>query len=82
MGLPDVYAEDFARRVDEAAASQLEPLRDDPFMLGFFIGNEPPKDRPPRPPGTRLAGGSAANKSSRPGTRVPEPALTPFKPVE
>ena len=24
MGLPDVYAEDFARRVDEAAASQLE----------------------------------------------------------
>jgi hypothetical protein len=42
MGLPDVYAEDFTRRVDEAAASQLEPLRDDPFMLGFFIGNEPP----------------------------------------
>lgn len=42
MGLPDVYAEDFARRVDEAAASQLEPVRDDPFMLGYFIGNEPP----------------------------------------
>lgn len=42
MGLPDVYAEDFARRVDEAAASQLEPLRSDPLMLGFFIGNEPP----------------------------------------
>jgi hypothetical protein len=42
MGLPDVYAEDFARRVDEAAASQLDPLRSDPLMLGFFIGNEPP----------------------------------------
>lgn len=42
MGLPDVYAEDFARRVDETAASQLAPFRDDPFMLGFFIGNEPP----------------------------------------
>jgi hypothetical protein len=42
MGLPDVYAEDFARRVDETAASQLTPFRDDPFMLGFFIGNEPP----------------------------------------
>jgi hypothetical protein len=42
MGLPDVYAEDFPRRVDEAAASQLAPLRDDPFMLGYFIGNEPP----------------------------------------
>lgn len=42
MGLPDVYADDFARRVEETAASQLEPFRDDPFMLGFFIGNEPP----------------------------------------
>ncbi|MBI5384302.1 MAG: hypothetical protein HZA90_06400 [Verrucomicrobia bacterium] len=42
MGLPDVYAEDFARRVDEAAASQLGPHRDDPYMLGYFIGNEPP----------------------------------------
>ncbi len=42
MGMPDVYAEEFARRVDEAAASQLAPYRDDPFMLGFFIGNEPP----------------------------------------
>jgi hypothetical protein len=42
MGMPDVYAEDFAGRVDEAAASQLAPLRDDPFMLGYFIGNEPP----------------------------------------
>jgi hypothetical protein len=42
MGLPDVYAPDFARRVDEAAASQLEPRKNDPWMLGFFIGNEPP----------------------------------------
>jgi hypothetical protein len=42
MGLPDVYAEDFARRVDETAVSQLTPCRDDPYMLGFFIGNEPP----------------------------------------
>ncbi len=42
MGMPDVYAADFARRVDEAAASQLAPFRDDPYMLGFFIGNEPP----------------------------------------
>jgi hypothetical protein len=42
MGMPDVYAEDFARRVDEAAASQLAPFRDDPYMLGYFIGNEPP----------------------------------------
>jgi len=42
MGMPDVYAEDFARRVDESAASQLAPLQNDPYMLGYFIGNEPP----------------------------------------
>lgn len=42
MGLPDVYAEDFARRVEEAAATQLGPRKDDPLMLGYFIGNEPP----------------------------------------
>lgn len=42
MGMPDVYADDFAARVDETAASQLAPRRDDPNMLGYFIGNEPP----------------------------------------
>jgi hypothetical protein len=42
MGLPDVYAEEFARRADEAASRQLTPLRDDPYVLGCFIGNEPP----------------------------------------
>ena len=42
MGMPDVYAADFARRVDDAAARQLEPRKNDPFMLGYFIGNEPP----------------------------------------
>jgi hypothetical protein len=42
MGLPDVYAADFATRVDEAAARQLAPLANDPWMLGYFIGNEPP----------------------------------------
>jgi len=42
MGMPDVYAEDFARRVDEVAAAQLEGRKNDPYMLGYFIGNEPP----------------------------------------
>ncbi len=42
MGLPDVYADDFAQRVDEIAASQLDSRRNDPDMLGYFIGNEPP----------------------------------------
>ena len=42
MGMPDVYAGGFSNRVDEAAARQLAPLAQDPFMLGYFIGNEPP----------------------------------------
>jgi hypothetical protein len=42
MGMPDVYAEDFAGRVEEATASQLAPLRNDPYVLGCFVGNEPP----------------------------------------
>lgn len=42
MGMPDVYSSGFVQRVDEAAASQLEPRRNDPMMLGYFIGNEPP----------------------------------------
>ncbi len=42
MGLPDVYAGDFSRRVDDVAASQLEPRKNDRLMLGYFIGNEPP----------------------------------------
>ena len=42
MGMPDVYTADFSNRVDEAASRQLAPLKDDPWMLGCFIGNEPP----------------------------------------
>jgi hypothetical protein len=41
MGMPDVYGADFERRVDEAAAAQLEPRSRDALMLGYFIGNEP-----------------------------------------
>jgi hypothetical protein len=42
MGLPDVYSAAFAARVDREAAQQLAPRRDDPWMIGYFIGNEPP----------------------------------------
>ena len=42
MGMPDVYADGFGERVDAAAERQLAPRRDDPLMLGYFIGNEPP----------------------------------------
>jgi hypothetical protein len=42
MGMPDVYSDAFARLVDTEAARQLAPRRNDPWMIGFFIGNEPP----------------------------------------
>ena len=41
MGLPDVYDGDFAKMIDESAAKQCAPLKDDPFLLGYFVGNEP-----------------------------------------
>jgi hypothetical protein len=42
MGMPDVYAADFPKIVDEAAARQCAPRKDDPYLLGYFIANEPP----------------------------------------
>lgn len=42
MGMPDVYAPGYAASVDEAAARQCTPLRNDPYLLGYFVGNEPP----------------------------------------
>jgi hypothetical protein len=42
MGMPDVYAPDYAANVDAAAARQCAPLKNDPYLLGYFVGNEPP----------------------------------------
>jgi len=42
MGMPDVYADTFPAQVASVADSQLAPRKDDPFLLGYFIGNEPP----------------------------------------
>jgi len=42
LGMPDVYSEDFAQRADEAAEQQCASVKDDPWLLGYFIGNEPP----------------------------------------
>ncbi|MEZ5071040.1 MAG: hypothetical protein R2751_08745 [Bacteroidales bacterium] len=41
MGLADVYDPDFARSVDAAVAHTVEPVRDDPWLLGYFTFNEP-----------------------------------------
>ena len=41
MGMPDVYSPEFARTADSSAASQMATLKDDSYLLGYFIGNEP-----------------------------------------
>jgi hypothetical protein len=42
MGMPDVYSPSFAQRVEREALQQLGARSDDPWMIGYFIGNEPP----------------------------------------
>jgi hypothetical protein len=42
MGMPDVYSPSFAQRVEREAVQQLTGRKDDPWMIGYFIGNEPP----------------------------------------
>ncbi len=42
LGMPDVYSEEFAEKVDQAADKLCTPVQDDPYLLGYFIGNEPP----------------------------------------
>jgi hypothetical protein len=42
LGMPDVYSDDWPEMVDKAAAEQCAPRKDDPYLLGYFIGNEPP----------------------------------------
>jgi hypothetical protein len=44
LGLPDVYADDYAKNIDQAANRLCTPRKDDPLILGYFIGNEPPWD--------------------------------------
>ncbi|MCU0456307.1 MAG: hypothetical protein MUE74_08395 [Bacteroidales bacterium] len=45
MGMPDVYAPDFVDKIDKAAKDQCEPLKNDPYLIGYFIGNELPWPR-------------------------------------
>jgi hypothetical protein len=42
LGLPDVYSDAFAKMVDERAKEQCGPRKDDPWLLGYFLANEPP----------------------------------------
>ena len=38
---PDVFSEEFQHNVEAAARRQCEPLKNDPNLIGWFIGNEP-----------------------------------------
>ena len=39
MGVADVYAPDFEQAAERAAV-QAEARKDDPYLLGYFLGNE------------------------------------------
>ena len=41
MGLPDVYDPNFAPRIDAACKSFVSPNRENPWLIGYFTGNEP-----------------------------------------
>jgi hypothetical protein len=38
---PDVFSQEFRDNVDQAARRQLTPLKNDPNLIGWFVGNEP-----------------------------------------
>lgn len=42
MGMPDIYGADYASKIDSAAKRQCAQRKDDPYLLGYFIGNEQP----------------------------------------
>jgi hypothetical protein len=42
LGMPDVYSEEFAKGIDQAAQTQCAQYQSDPWLLGYFLGNEPP----------------------------------------
>jgi len=42
MGLPDVYSATFQQQVGKTVEKQVAPLKDDPWLIGYTFGNEPP----------------------------------------
>ena len=42
MGLADIYGADYIAKIDAAAQRQCAHKKDDPYLLGYFIGNEQP----------------------------------------
>ncbi|MDR1380845.1 MAG: hypothetical protein LBJ47_05125 [Tannerella sp.] len=42
MGLPDVYDPQYARDIDGSIGEMARRYRDNPWLLGYFVGNEQP----------------------------------------
>ena len=64
LGVADVYAEEFARGIDQSASTQCSAHKDDSLVIGYFIGNEPPwGDREPEVVDLILAGPDTATKA-------------------
>ena len=64
LGVADVYAGEFARGIDQAASTQCTARKDDPLVIGYFIGNEPPwGDRESEVVDMILAGPDTATKA-------------------
>jgi hypothetical protein len=65
LGLPDVYAADFAASINNSAHAQCAPRKDDPLVIGYFVGNEPPwEGRESELADMILAGPDTATKAS------------------
>jgi hypothetical protein len=65
MGVADVYAANYAETVDRASAQQCDARKDDPFLLGYFVGNEPPwPGREPVAAEAILAGPATATQAA------------------
>lgn len=41
MGMPDIYDPEWAASIDAAAERSCAPRKNDPYLIGYFIGNEP-----------------------------------------
>lgn len=64
LGLPDVYSDEFAAGIDQAANTQCTLRKSDPLIVGYFIGNEPPwGDRESEVVDMILAGPDTATKA-------------------
>jgi len=64
LGMPDVYSPQFAEAIDAAANTQCTPRKNDPLLLGYFMGNEPPwNERESELCGMILGGPDTATKA-------------------